>query len=138
MYCTDCHNSDTGPNAGGTGANGPHGSIFRPLLERNLVLTDHQAESPAAYAMCYKCHSRPVVLSNTSFKFHQSHVVQDQTACTTCHDSHGVPNAPHLINFNALYVTASSNGRLNYTSTGVMHGTCTLTCHGKDHQSTAY
>jgi predicted CXXCH cytochrome family protein len=137
-YCTDCHNSDSGPGAGGSGANGPHGSIYRPLLERNLVLTDHQAESPAAYALCYKCHSRSVVLSNTSFRFHTSHVVQDQTACTTCHDSHGVANAPHLINFNTLYVTPSSNGRLGYVSTGNLHGNCTLTCHGKDHQSTAY
>jgi len=138
IYCTDCHNSDSGPGAGGSGANGPHGSIFRPLLERNLVLTDYQPESPATYALCYKCHSRSVVLSNTSFKFHQSHVVQDQAACTTCHDSHGVANASHLINFNNLYVTPSSNGHLGYVSTGTLHGNCTLTCHGKDHQSTSY
>jgi predicted CXXCH cytochrome family protein len=138
MYCTDCHNSDSGPNAGGTGANGPHGSIYTPILERNLVLTDYQPESAATYALCYKCHSRSVVLSSSSFQYHQTHVVNDQAACTTCHDSHGVANSPHLINFNTSYVTASANGRLEYFSTGTMHGNCTLTCHGHDHQATQY
>jgi predicted CXXCH cytochrome family protein len=138
MYCTSCHNSDTGPGAGGSGASGPHGSEFRPLLERNLVMTDFQAENPSAYALCYKCHNRSVVLSSTSFRFHQSHVVDDKTACTTCHDSHGVPNAPHLVNFNKLYVTPNSVGVLNYSSTGLFKGVCSLTCHGKDHQNTAY
>jgi len=138
MYCTDCHNSDSGPKAGGSGANGPHGSIFAPILERNLAFTDYQPESPAAYALCYKCHDRNRVLSNLSFRFHNSHVVKDQAACTTCHDSHGVVNAPHLINFNTTYVTASSLGTINYTATGNFKGACTLTCHGKDHKNTTY
>jgi predicted CXXCH cytochrome family protein len=137
-YCTDCHNSDTSPGAGGSGANGPHGSVYRPILERNLTLTDYQPESGAAYALCYKCHSRSVVLSDTSFRFHSSHVVTDQTACTTCHDSHGVANAPHLINFNTTYVTQNSLGQLSYTSTGVFKGICSLTCHGKDHINASY
>jgi predicted CXXCH cytochrome family protein len=138
MYCTDCHNSDSGPNAGGSGANGPHGSIFSPILERNLVTADGQAESAGAYALCYKCHDRSRVLSNLSFRFHQSHVVNDKAACTTCHDSHGAATAPHLINFNTTYVTNSSLGLVNYVSTGTMHGTCTLSCHGTDHKNTAY
>jgi len=138
MYCTDCHNSDSSPGAGGSGANGPHGSAFRPLLERNLAFEDFQSESPAAYALCYKCHSRSVVLSSTSFPFHNSHVVTDQAACTTCHDSHGVANAPHLINFNTTYVTPNSLGQLRYASTGVFKGVCSLTCHGKEHVNTAY
>ena len=138
MYCTDCHNSDNGPGAGGTGASGPHGSAFRPLLERNLVVTDFQPESPATYALCYKCHDRNRVLSGASFKYHNSHVVRDQAACTTCHDSHGVATAPHLINFNTTYVTTNSVGQLNYLSTGSFSGNCNLTCHGKDHKNTAY
>jgi predicted CXXCH cytochrome family protein len=138
IYCTDCHNSDSSPGAGGSGANGPHGSAFRPLLERNLVFEDFQAENPAAYALCYKCHSRSVVLSNTSFRFHDSHVVADQTACTTCHDSHGAASAPHLINFNTTYVSTNSLGQLSYTATGVFKGVCSLTCHGKEHKNTAY
>ena len=138
VYCTDCHNSDSGPKAGGSGANGPHGSIYRPILERNLNTTDYQPESAAAYALCYKCHSRPVILSSQSFRYHKTHVVDDQTACTTCHDSHGVANTSHLINFNTTYVTPSSNGRLEYVGLGMLHGNCSLTCHGKDHKATPY
>jgi predicted CXXCH cytochrome family protein len=138
MYCTDCHNSDSSPNAGGSGANGPHGSIYAPILERNLTTLDFQAESPQAYALCYKCHSRTSILASQSFKFHGTHVVNDQAACTTCHDSHGVADAPHLINFNTTYVTPSSNGRLEYVSMGPLHGVCSLTCHGKDHPATSY
>ena len=136
--CTDCHNSDQSPNAGGSGANGPHGSIYAPLLERNLNTLDFQPEGPQAFALCYKCHSRDSILANQSFKFHSTHVVNDHTACTTCHDSHGVADAPHLINFNTTYVTPSSNGRLEYVSTGMLHGNCSLTCHGKDHPATPY
>ena len=138
MYCTDCHNSDSGSGAGGAGANGPHGSIFAPILERNLVITDNQSESTFAYALCYKCHDRSRVLSNQSFRFHSSHIVNDKAACTTCHDSHGAANSPHLINFNTTYVTASSLGTINYTAMGTFKGVCTLTCHGYDHKNTAY
>jgi predicted CXXCH cytochrome family protein len=48
MYCTDCHNNDQGPGAGGTGAAGPHGSAFAPILERQMVLTDFMPESSAS------------------------------------------------------------------------------------------
>lgn len=138
MYCTDCHNSDSSPKAGGGGANGPHGSIYRPLLERNLSVTDFQPENAAAYALCYQCHSRSVVLSEQSFRLHEKHVVEQKTACTTCHDSHGVANAPHLINFNSLYVTPGSLGQINYQSLGQFKGTCTLMCHGVDHKNSNY
>ena len=136
--CTDCHNSDSGPNAGGNGANGPHGSIYAPILERNLSTQDFLMESPFAYALCYKCHNRTSILANQSFSTHRLHIVDKQTACTTCHDSHGVANNAHLINFNTTYVTPSSNGRLEYLSTGNYKGVCSLTCHGKDHKDLAY
>jgi predicted CXXCH cytochrome family protein len=149
MACTDCHNSDQSPGAGGSGANGPHGSVFTPLLERQLVTTDYSAESMANYALCYKCHSRDSILADQSFhavnslgqdRGHRFHIVDQKTACTTCHDSHGVLSAKHLINFNSDYVTASSSlpSGLMYTSTGTSGGVCTLTCHGKDHAGTAY
>jgi len=138
VACTDCHNSDSGPNAGGTGANGPHGSIYAPILERNLSTQDFQMESPQAYDLCYKCHSRISLLANQSFSTHRLHIVDQKTACTTCHDSHGVANNAHLINFNTTYVTPSSNGRIEYISTGTYKGVCSLTCHGKDHNNLAY
>jgi len=147
MYCTDCHNNDQGPNTpGGTGPNGPHGSSFIPLLERNLVLTDGWNEDTSIYALCYKCHDRNSILRNDSFQAvnslgqergHRYHIVDQKTACTTCHDSHGVATQSKLINFNTIYVTPS-NGVILYTSSGGGHGTCTLTCHGKEHNATAY
>jgi predicted CXXCH cytochrome family protein len=149
MTCTDCHNSDQSPNAGGSGANGPHGSVYAPLLERQLVTTDFSAESIANYALCYKCHSRDSILGDQSFRAvdsmgqdrgHRFHIVDQKTACTTCHDSHGVLDAKHLMNFNSDYVTPSSTipSALMYTSTGNSGGVCTLTCHGKDHAGTSY
>lgn len=55
--CIDCHNnSDPGPK-------GPHASRFAPILERNYVATDPAAESPSAYAMCYKCHDRNSIVT---------------------------------------------------------------------------
>jgi len=138
MYCTDCHNSDSSSKSGGAGANGPHGSIFAPILERNLVFTDNQSENTFAYALCYKCHDRNKLLSNQSFRYHKSHVVDDKAACTTCHDSHGVATAPHLINFNTTYVKPGSLGTVAYQSTGNFRGVCTLSCHGVDHKNAAY
>jgi hypothetical protein len=147
IYCTDCHNNDQGPNAGGSGPNGPHGSMFVPLLERQLFLTDFQTETPGTYALCYKCHTRNSILADQSFtaanasgqdRGHRFHVQDAQTSCVTCHDSHGVATVKHLINFNPDYVTPSSNGRLEYVSTGQGTGNCSLTCHGFDHNATPY
>lgn len=135
IYCTDCHNNDKGPGAGGGGPAGPHGSAFAPLLERRLVMTDFSSESADAYALCYKCHDRSAILGDTSFRLHRMHVVDQQTACTTCHDPHGA-SSPGLINFNADYVKAF-NGQLAWTSLGQFEGTCTLTCHGKEHDQAA-
>ena len=59
---------------------------------------------------------------------HRFHIVDQRTACTTCHDSHGVATLRNLINFNTDYVTPSASlGTINYTSTGNSSGVCTLT-----------
>ena len=136
VACTDCHNSDMGPKNGGTGANGPHGSSYVPLLERRLLLTDGTPYNANNFALCYKCHSNVVVDSNqnNSWAYHRQHIEDYRAACTTCHDSHAATQ-PHLINFNTAYVMPY-NGVVRYTSTGASHGTCTLTCHdgtGQNH-----
>ena len=152
MKCTDCHNNDQAPTAGGTGPNGPHGSAYRPILERQLIMTDGDTNSATYYtgnfALCYKCHSEPSILGDNSFRAvntlgqargHRFHIVDQHTACTTCHDPHGVLNNAHLINFNTLYVgNSTSLGTMEYMSTGTSRGTCTLTCHGKDHANVTY
>jgi predicted CXXCH cytochrome family protein len=127
--CSDCHNNDQGPKNGGSGANGPHGSAYVPLLERRLLLTDGTPYNPDNFALCYKCHSPVTVDSNAnnSWAYHRQHIEDYRAACTTCHDSHA-STQPHLINFNTTYVLPY-NGVLRYLSTGGNHGTCTLTCH---------
>jgi predicted CXXCH cytochrome family protein len=140
VSCGDCHNNDQGPGNGGSGASGPHGSAYVPLLERQLLLTDSTPYNPDNFALCYKCHSPMVVDSNanSSWAYHRQHLETYRAACTTCHDSHGTTQ-PHLINFNTLYVMPY-NGVVRYTSTGANHGTCTLTCHdgnGQNHPHNA-
>jgi hypothetical protein len=111
------------------------------------VMTDLSPETPGAYALCYKCHSRDSILSDRSFRAvnslgqprgHRFHIAEAKAACTTCHDSHGVSTGDRLINFNLDYVTPSSNGRIEYITAGLGAGNCSLTCHGKDHNATSY
>lgn len=129
VYCGDCHNSDQGIGAGGAGPNGPHGSAYTPLLERQLLLTDNTPYNADNFALCFKCHNSTVVDSEqtTSWKPHKKHIEEFHAACTTCHDSHAATQ-PHLINFNTAYVQPY-NGVINYTSTGLNQGNCTLSCH---------
>ena len=138
IQCTACHNNDQGPNAGGQGPDGPHGSAYAPLLERNLAMTDFNAESPAAYALCYKCHSRASILGDESFPRHRLHVQDARTACTTCHDPHGVNGNAQLINFNLNYVASSGKGGPQYLRAGRFQGSCSLKCHGVDHDNQVY
>ncbi len=126
MTCGDCHNNDRGPGAGGVGPAGPHGSAYAPLLERPLSFAD-TAANPANSALCFKCHD----FVNNAWRDHLRHI--GYTACGTCHDPHGSPNA-HLMNFDPSIVA----GARNYQSTGTGHGTCTLLCHGKEHTATSY
>ncbi|HEX9242315.1 MAG TPA: cytochrome c3 family protein [Anaeromyxobacter sp.] len=145
ILCSDCHSSDDGPATGGQAAGGPHGSIYRPLLERNYAIADFTPESPTAYALCYKCHDRTVLLSaQSSFNLHQRHVVADHAPCSVCHTAHGVAatlgsaqtNA-HLVDFD-LRAVKPLPGIPPYTASGGGRGSCTLVCHGRRHDATRY
>jgi hypothetical protein len=145
IYCTDCHASDTSKAAGGTTANGPHGSNVSPLLIAQYDTIDGSPESSAAYALCYRCHERSSILSNQSFA-HSKHVVDQRTTCSVCHDGHGVAagqgsstSNAHLINFDISVVTPDPvTGRLEYRSTGPQTGECFLSCHGSAHSPRSY
>ncbi|UCE62294.1 MAG: hypothetical protein JSU63_11385 [Phycisphaerales bacterium] len=148
ITCTDCHNSDNARSAGGSGANGPHGSMFDSLLVRNYETADFTVESAQAYALCYGCHSRDSILNDESFSRHRRHIVDIRTPCGVCHDPHGIyrgqGNATehsNLINFDLSVVMpadTTSGRRVTYEDTGRLSGTCTMTCHGFTHVSFPY
>jgi ribosomal protein L40E len=140
IYCTDCHNSD------GLGTNGPHGSNYRPLLAYRYETSDFTQESPSAYELCYRCHSRNSILNDESFTKHSLHL-EDKTPCSACHDAHGISSAQgtamnntHLINFDITIVSADSNtGNLEFEDgLDVFRGQCFLECHGKAHSPLSY
>ncbi|HEY3448488.1 MAG TPA: cytochrome c3 family protein [Myxococcales bacterium] len=145
VYCTDCHASDSGLGNKGAGPRGPHGSVYPHLLERNLSTADRTVESPAAYALCYKCHDRTVLLSDRSaFKPHARHLA-DGIPCTACHASHGVSslqgnlqNNAHLIDFDISIARPTERGDLRYTSHGARAGSCSVSCHGATHREKGY
>ncbi len=141
MYCTDCHDNDQGPKAPtpGTGPSGPHGSSIKHLL---VARYDADAasipESTATYALCYKCHSRSIVLSNASFSGH-SHTVGRGLPCSACHDPHGISstqgnitNNKFLLNLDTRFLTPSS-GILRIDDLGAGSVRCYMVCHGENH-----
>lgn len=149
IYCSDCHNSDSGRNLGaaGSGPAGPHGSNLPHLLERASVMEPAPGTpgsgSGIAYtlannALCDKCHDvQNSVLADRSFSKHSLHVVSQQTGCSTCHDPHA-SQSPMLVNFDRSIVAPNSAGALQFIRTSPGHGTCSLRCHGEDHNNLAY
>ena len=148
ITCTDCHNNDNARSMGGSGANGPHGSLFDSLLVRNFDTDDFTIESAQAYDLCYGCHSRESILNDESFSRHRRHIVDIQTPCSVCHDPHGVyrgqgnsRNHGHLLNFDLSVVMPAdtpTGSRVEYEDTGRFSGTCTMTCHGFPHVNFPY
>lgn len=135
--CTDCHTNDE-PG----GPRGPHGSSAPGLLGATLAREDGQPESETAYALCYACHDREVILGGDAFRAHAEHVVDERTACGSCHDPHGATSARALLRFNEPTVlrgvTPSSSGRLEFVDLGPGSGACFLRCHGENHDPLGY
>jgi predicted CXXCH cytochrome family protein len=160
IYCGDCHASDDGPGAGGSGARGPHGSQFQHLLERSYLSADRTVEAPSSYALCYKCHDRDRLLldaeaarGNSAFRkqvgasaisLHKLHVQDRGTACATCHTAHGVSQGAatagdhaHLVNFDVSVVRAvPGGGPMRFQDRGARSGACAVLCHGVTHSLT--
>ena len=142
IYCSDCHGSDSD-----TAQAGPHGSIHTPLLKRPYSTLDDTIESPSAYELCYECHNRRSILDDESFDKHKKHIVDERTSCSVCHDPHGVSagqasaaNSAHLINFdrNVVFEADSGDGPFFEDLPGIFQGTCTLSCHGENHENEHY
>ncbi len=146
VYCSDCHNSDTGQASGGTGPNGVHGSNEAPLLVARYSTIDQLSESAQRYALCYRCHDRESILDDESFPEHKKHIVNEEASCAACHDAHGIASHQgtvagnsHLINFaTGIVLPDPQTGRLEFIDQGVFAGTCFLECHGEAHSPESY
>jgi ribosomal protein S27E len=140
IYCTDCHGNADSVMAGGSEANGPHGSKYdHQLLYRYEQDSYPQTYSTLFYALCYSCHSETVLFdeAQTNFPSHQRHVRGRGTPCSICHDPHGVSSMggatvtgnAHLINFDARFVDPASAVYNSVTKS------CTVSCHSKNPRS---
>jgi predicted CXXCH cytochrome family protein len=139
IYCTDCHNNDTGTTAGGSDPDGPHGSSYDNLLGWNYYTGVDVAESATLYELCYRCHDRNSIRMNQSFRNHNRHIRVAQESCNICHDPHGSTENEHLINFDLTYVSGVFGvGDPVYIDDGFESGVCTLRCHGRDHNNRTY
>jgi predicted CXXCH cytochrome family protein len=152
ILCSDCHNSDDNREFGGTGPNGPHGSVNSHILEHNYQFS--QSVTPGGlvtntfpnpdlslngpYGMCAKCHNLSNVIGNASFLQHSNHISQDGFSCSTCHTSHGMGSispsvsGERLVNFDANVVGQNNGAPISYNRSS---NTCTLTCHQTAHNA---
>ncbi len=152
IFCTDCHNSDDNREFGGTGANGPHGSTYSHILERNYQFS--QANVPGGtvtntyptpdvspqgpYALCAKCHDLNNILSNASWSQHNRHISSDGFSCSVCHTAHGMGaisagiSGERLINFDINVVGQNQGLPISYNRA---MNTCTLVCHNATHNA---
>ncbi len=138
MSCQDCHDNPDSRRFGGAAANGPHGSRFDNLLVARYETADFTIESANTFALCYRCHDRNSILADESFSLHRRHIIDGRSPCSACHTPHGVEGSPrehsHLINFD----TAIVQGQRQFVDTGRFSGSCTLVCHGVQHDNFNY
>lgn len=155
ILCTDCHNSDDNREFGGSGPNGPHGSIFAHIIERryeysqapapgklitnlfpNPSLSAQGGANGGPYALCAKCHDLNQVMTNSSFTEHARHI-NAGFSCSACHTAHGVGaqsaniSGTRLVNFDANVVAPNETATISYDRAT---GSCSLVCHNQPHQ----
>ncbi|MBI5739610.1 MAG: hypothetical protein HZA16_02715 [Nitrospirae bacterium] len=123
IKCSDCHGNDDP-----SGAGGPHGSVYAPILKYQYDAASGP-ESPSTYALCYQCHNRTSILNDDSFKAHKAHIVFNQASCAVCHDAHGSSINKSLIDFDEGSVFPNARGELSFMPTTPGRPRCFLSCH---------
>jgi predicted CXXCH cytochrome family protein len=152
IFCTDCHNNDDSRESGGNSPNGPHGSKYSHILERQYVF--NQAPAPGlpipaqylyqnpdlsptgTYALCAKCHDLSKL--DQGWSHHLSHV-NSGFSCSVCHTPHGMGSSAtisgqRLVNFDTNVVAPNGAIQITYSYNGG-NDTCSLLCHGQAHTS---
>lgn len=152
IFCTDCHNSDDNREFGRNGPNGPHGSKWWHILERDYessqapsgpgtLITVNLHQQPdlsvnGPYGMCAKCHNLSIVMQSVSWSAHAAHVFTDGFSCSTCHTAHGMgattsnPTGARMIDFDLNLVGSNGGLPITYDQTS---NTCVLVCHNTAH-----
>lgn len=150
IYCTDCHTNNQDRNFGGLGPNGPHGSTYPHILERNYQVNTppatpggtfpsltYSAGINGPYALCEKCHEfTNSIFTDASFR-HNLHISGAGFSCAICHSPHGVANSstnigPRLVNFDTRFVAQNSGRPIQFNKAGRY---CDLVCHQQSHDS---
>jgi hypothetical protein len=154
IFCTDCHNSDDNREFGGSGANGPHGSKWSHVLERDYEFSQAPAGPGTAitinvnkqpnltvngpYGMCAKCHDLNVVMTASSWTNHKNHVSDDGFSCSVCHGPHGMtattanPTGVRMVDFDTKVVANNGSQNITYNQAA---NSCVLVCHNVSHDA---
>jgi len=150
ILCTDCHNSDDNREFGGAGPNGPHGSKWTHILERQYIASqspgpgqlitnlypnpDMSVNGP--YGLCGKCHDLPnQIIKDTSFTKHSAHI-NEGFSCSVCHTPHGIGgtsgtiSGQRLVDFDVNVVGQNGATPVTYNRTA---NSCVLVCHTAAH-----
>jgi len=141
LFCTDCHNNDQAWSSGGTGPNGPHGSIYPHLLQLNQGQDAVGGGGGGGNTanLCAKCHNLTTVRGESPHGDHNG------VACTTCHDPHGViggsPGANWAMQNWDTQIALATNTTPSYWGFFYIASNnrgCYTNCHGDNHNGRRY
>ncbi len=135
IKCSDCHNNNAGPGAGGTGPNGPHGSTNPILMERPYATTG----APTTGDICYKCHSRAVIIAESPHN-RSEHL---RYGCKACHDPHGISATQGSATYNSRLINLATADNTPVGTPAKLYvdtvaRKCYLSCHGESHSGRSY
>ena len=152
IFCTDCHNSDDNREFGRTGPNGPHGSKWWHILEREYaasqapagpgtIITINLNPKPdlsvnGPYGMCAKCHNLQHRDADALLGVSQEPCGQDGFSCSTCHNPHGMtatsanPTGVRMVDFDLNVVGQNGGLPVSYDRGS---NSCVLMCHNTAH-----